>query len=35
LWLRAGLTFHGLLDTGDDLAAHAILQPTAGIAWHW
>ena len=35
VWLRTGVTFHGLLDTGDDLAAHAILQPTAGIAWHW
>ena len=35
LSLRAGLTFHGLLDTGDDLAAHLILQPAVGVAWHW
>jgi hypothetical protein len=35
LSLRAGLTFHGLLDTGDDLAAHTILQPMAGVAWRW
>jgi hypothetical protein len=35
LSLRAGLTFHGLLDTGDDLAAHLILQPAAGVAWRW
>ena len=35
LSLRAGLTFHGLLDTGDDLAAHLILQPTVGVAWRW
>jgi hypothetical protein len=35
LSLRAGLTFHGLLDTGDDLAAHLILQPTVGAAWRW
>jgi hypothetical protein len=35
LSLRAGLTFHGLLDTGDDLAAHTILQPMTGIVWRW
>lgn len=35
LSLRAGLTFHGLLDTGDDLAAHVILQPAVGVAWRW
>jgi hypothetical protein len=35
LSIRAGLTFHGLLDTGDDLAAHVILQPVVGIAWAW
>jgi hypothetical protein len=35
LSLRAGLTFHGLLDTGDDLAAHLILQPAVGVAWRW
>lgn len=35
LSLRAGLTFHGLLDTGDDLAAHLILQPGAAVAWRW
>ena len=35
LSLRVGLTFHGLLDTGDDLAAHLILQPAVGVAWRW
>jgi hypothetical protein len=35
LSLRAGVTFHGLLDTGNDLAAHLILQPTAAVAWRW
>ena len=35
LSLRIGLTFHGLLDTGDDLAAHLILQPAVGAAWRW
>jgi Outer membrane protein beta-barrel domain len=35
LSLRVGLTFHGLLDTGDDLAAHFILQPAIGAAWRW
>ena len=35
LSLRAGLTFHGLLDTGNDLAAHLILQPAVGVAWRW
>ena len=35
LSLRIGLTFHGLLDTGDDLAAHLILQPAVGVAWRW
>jgi hypothetical protein len=35
LSLRAGLTFHGLLGKADDLAAHAILQPTATLAWRW
>ena len=33
--VRAGATFHGLLDTGDDLAAHMILQPFAGVVWRW
>jgi hypothetical protein len=33
--VRAGLTFHGLLGTGDDLAAHVILQPSAVLAWRW
>jgi hypothetical protein len=33
--LRAGLIVHGLLDTGDDLAAHVILQPVAGLTWRW
>ena len=35
LSLRVGLTFHGLLDTGNDLAAHLILQPAVGVAWRW
>jgi hypothetical protein len=35
LSLRAGLTLHGLLDTGDDLAAHTILQPMTGLVWRW
>jgi hypothetical protein len=35
LSVRAGVTVHGLLDTGDDLAAHVILQPMAGVAWRW
>ena len=35
LSLRTGLTFHGLLDTGDDLAAHTIVQPGAVLAWRW
>lgn len=33
--LRFGLTFHGLLETGNDLAAHLIVQPTVGAAWRW
>jgi len=33
--IRTSLRFHGLLDTGDDLAAHIILQPTIGAAWRW
>lgn len=35
LSLRPGLRFHGLLDTGDDLAPHTILQPTFGAAMRW
>jgi hypothetical protein len=35
LSIRTSLRFHGLLDTGDDLAAHIILQPTIGSAWRW
>jgi hypothetical protein len=35
LSLRIGLTFHGLLDTGNDLAAHLIVQPAVGAAWRW
>jgi hypothetical protein len=35
VWLRTGATLHGLLDTGDDLAAHVVLQPTAGLVWRW
>jgi hypothetical protein len=33
--IRAGVRFHGLLDTGDDLAPHTIIQPFAGVAWRW
>lgn len=33
--VRAGMRFHGLLDTGDDLAAHIILQPAIGAAFRW
>jgi hypothetical protein len=35
LSLRTGLTFHGLLGTGDDLVAHLMLQPTVAVAWRW
>jgi hypothetical protein len=35
LSIRTSLRFHGLLDTGSDLAAHIILQPTVGVAWRW
>jgi opacity protein-like surface antigen len=30
--LRTGLRWHGLLQTGDDLFPHTVLQPTAGLA---
>ena len=33
--VRAGVRFHGLLDTGDDAAPHTIIQPTIGIGWRW
>src|SRR5687767_5949922 len=33
--IRTSLRFHGLLDTGDDLATHIVLQPTIGVAWRW
>jgi hypothetical protein len=33
--VRAGVRFHGLLDTGDDAAPHSIIQPTIGIGWRW
>lgn len=35
LSIRAGVRFHGLLDTGDDLAPHTSVQPTIGAAWRW
>jgi opacity protein-like surface antigen len=35
LSLRAGLRWYGLLQTGDDLFPHAMLQPTIGIAWRF
>jgi hypothetical protein len=33
--IRASFRFHGLLDTGDDLAPHIILQPVIGLGWRW
>jgi hypothetical protein len=33
--IRASVRFHGLLDTGDDLAPHVIIQPGIGLAWRW
>jgi hypothetical protein len=33
--IRASVRFHGLLDTGDDLAPHTIIQPGIGVAWRW
>jgi hypothetical protein len=33
--IRTSLRFHGLLDTGDDLAPHIIIQPGVGIIWRW
>jgi hypothetical protein len=33
--LRPGLRFYGLIDTGDDLAPHIILEPSAALAWRW
>jgi hypothetical protein len=33
--VRAGVRFHGLLDTGDDAAPHTIVQPTIGMSWRW
>lgn len=33
--IRAGVRFHGLLDTGDDLAPHIIIQPGVGVVWRW
>jgi hypothetical protein len=33
--IRAGLRFHGLLDTGDDAAPHMMLHPTVGLNWRW
>ena len=33
--VRAGVRFHGLLDTGDDAAPHTIIQPTIGMGWRW
>lgn len=35
LSVRAGARWHGLLDTGDDLAPHSIIQFTVGTAWYW
>ena len=33
--VRAGVRFHGLLDTGDDAAPHLMLHPTVGMSWRW
>ena len=33
--IRASVRFHGLLDTGDDLAPHIIIQPGIGVAWRF
>jgi hypothetical protein len=33
--IRASLRWHGLLNTGQDLAAHNIVTPTIGAAWRW
>ena len=33
--IRAGVRHHGLLDTGDDLAPHSIIQPFVGAAYRW
>lgn len=34
-FIRAGARFYGLLQTGDDLFPHLILQPTVGTAIRW
>jgi hypothetical protein len=33
--IQTSLRWHGLLNTGHDLAAHNILTPTIGAAWRW
>jgi hypothetical protein len=33
--VRASVRFHGLVDTGDDLAPHTNIQPGIGVAWRW
>ena len=33
--VRTSLRWHGLLNTGHDLAVHNIFQPTIGAAWRW
>jgi hypothetical protein len=33
--VRIGVRFHGLLDTGDDLAPHTIFRPSIGGVWRW
>ena len=33
--IRVGVRFHGLLDTGDDLAPHTIFRPSIGALWRW
>ena len=33
--VRAAFRFHGLLDTGDDLAPHMMIQGSVGLAWRW
>ena len=33
--VRAAFRFHGLLDAGDDLAPHMMIQGSIGMAWRW
>ena len=33
--IRVSVRFHGLLDTGEDLAPHTIIRPSIGAVWRW